>query len=131
MKVLVGYNGGKSGELSLKFAADYAKKNNAFVYIITSLEGGASEKLSDVVKAEKGLEFAIQIMMESGLNHDARQIVRGLSPGEDIILFAKENSIDHIVLGIKKKSKTQKIILGSTVQYVVLKAPCPVTTINS
>lgn len=131
MKVLVGYNGGKSGELSLKFAADYAKKNNAFVYIITSLEGGASEKLSDIAKVEKHLEFAAKIMKESGLNYDARQIVRGLSPGEDIVLFTKENSIDHIFLGIKKKSRAQKIILGSTVQYVVLKAPCPVTTINS
>ena len=44
--------------------------------------------------------------------------------------FAEENEIDHIFLGIKKKSKAQKAILGSTSRYVILKAPCPVTTVK-
>ena len=60
MKILVGYNGGEVGELALSLARDYAKTNNGFVYILTSLEGGASEKPSDIVGAEKALEFARQ-----------------------------------------------------------------------
>jgi nucleotide-binding universal stress UspA family protein len=37
-------------------------------------------------------------------------------------------NIDMIFLGIKKKSRAQKILLGSTAQYIILKGPCPVTT---
>ncbi|MBF0572927.1 MAG: universal stress protein [Desulfamplus sp.] len=130
MKIMVGYNGGESGERALKLARDYALLTNAFVHIITSMEGGENEKASDIVQAEKDLNFAKKLMESSGVKFLAQQSVRGLSPGEDIILYAKENEIDHIFLGIKKTSRTQKMILGSTARFVILKAKCPVTSIK-
>ncbi len=130
MKKLVGYNGGEVGRLALSLARDYARINNAFVYVITSMEGGASEKQSDIIKAEEDLAFAKKLMENSNIQCDAQQSVRGFSPGEDLVKFAEENEIDHIFLGIKKKSKAQKAILGSTSRYVILKAPCPVTTVK-
>ncbi len=130
MKILVGYNGGEVGRMALSLARDFAKTNNAFVYIITSMEGGASEKQSDILKAEQDIEFAKKLMENSGVECDAQQSVRGLSPAEDLIKFAEENDIDQIFLGIKKKSRAQKALLGSTSRYVILKAPCPVTTVK-
>jgi CheY-like chemotaxis protein/nucleotide-binding universal stress UspA family protein len=128
MKILVGYNGGEVGRLALSLARDYALTNNAFVYIITSMEGGASEKQSDIIKAEEGLDFARKLMETSGVQCDAQQSVRGLSAGEDLVKFAQENEINHIFLGIKKKSRAQKAVIGSNARYVILKSPCPVTT---
>jgi nucleotide-binding universal stress UspA family protein len=55
-------------------------------------------------------------------------MARGLTPGEDLVRFAEENQIDRIFVGIEKKSRTSKLILGSTAQFVILKAPCPVIT---
>ncbi|MBW1634702.1 MAG: universal stress protein [Deltaproteobacteria bacterium] len=130
MKILVGYNGGKVGNKALSLARDYAKTYNAFVYIVTSMEGGTSEKASAIRKAEEGLIFAKQMMEEAGLQCDATQSVRGLSSGEDLVQFAEENKIDHIFLGIKKRSRVEKILLGSTSRYIILKAPCPVTTVK-
>lgn len=130
MKILVGYNGGEVGRLALSLARDFAKQNHAFVYIITSMAGGASEKKSDIEKAENDLTFAKTLMKNSTVACDAQQSVRGLSPGEDIVKFAEENDIDHIFLGIRKKSRTKKAILGSTARYVILKAPCPVTSVK-
>lgn len=127
-RILVGYNGGEVGRLALSLAKEYAEANNAFVYIITSMEGGSSEKQSEIIKAEQGLDFAKNLMAKSGIKCDAQQSVRGLSPAEDLIQFAKENAIDHIFLGIKKKSRAQKALLGSTSRYVILKSSCPVTT---
>jgi len=128
MNILVGYNGGEVGEAALSLAIDYAKTHNAFIYIVTSMEGGSSEKQTDIVKAEKGLHLIDERMEGTGVQYEAQQSVRGLSPGEDLVQFAKENDINHIFLGIKKKSRIEKIILGSTSRYVILKAPCPVTT---
>ena len=130
MKILVGYNGGEVGRLALSLARDFARTNNAFVYVITSMEGGTSERQSDILKAEQGLAFAKKLMEDSNVQCDVQQSVRGLSPAEDLVMFAQENDIDHIFLGIQKKSRAQKAILGSTSRTVILKAPCPVTTVK-
>ena len=130
MKILVGYNGGEDGRLALSLARDFAKTNNAFVYVVNSMEGGSSEKQSDILKAEQDLDFARELLTKAGLECEAQQSVRGLSPSEDLIKFARENEIDQIFLGIRKKSRAQKAILGSTSRDVILKAPCPVTTIK-
>ncbi|MDA3916754.1 MAG: universal stress protein [Deltaproteobacteria bacterium] len=130
MKILVGYNGGEDGRLALSLARDFAVKNSAFVYVLNSMEGGASEKQSDILKAEQDLDFAKEMMTKAGVECDAQQSVRGLSPSEDLVKFAREKDIDQIFLGIRKKSRAQKAILGSTSRDVILKAPCPVTTIK-
>jgi CheY-like chemotaxis protein/nucleotide-binding universal stress UspA family protein len=130
MKILVGYNGGESGRLALNLAKEYALTHQAFVYVVMSMEGGRSEKASDILKAEQGLEYAKNIMDAAGVACETQQSVRGLSPGEDLVAFAKENEIDHIFLGIKKVSRAQKAVLGSTARQVILKAPCPVTSVK-
>lgn len=130
MKILVGYNGGEVDRLALSLARDLAQINNAFVYVVTSMTGGTSEKYFDIEVTEEGLKFAKKVLETSGLECAVQQSVRGFSPGEDLVRFANENDIDHIFLGIKKKSKAQKAILGSTARYVILKASCPVTTVN-
>jgi nucleotide-binding universal stress UspA family protein len=53
-----------------------------------------------------------------------------MSPGEDLVSFAEENDIDQIFIGVEKVSRTQKIIVGSNAQYIILKAPCPVVTVK-
>ncbi len=130
MNILLGYNGGEVGRLALLLAIDYAKFKNAFVYIITSQQGGTSEKKADIDRAENDLNYISNLMDNTGLKYEAKQIVRGLTPGEDLVKFADENDIEHIFLGIKKISSAQKTIMGSTSRYVILKAPCPVTTIK-
>ncbi|MCK5543363.1 MAG: universal stress protein [Desulfobacterales bacterium] len=130
MKIMVGYNGGDVGRRALSLARDYAKTYEAFVYIVTSMEGGTSERQSDIASAQEDLDFAKSFMQEAGIECDTQQIVRGLSPGEDLVKFAYDMDISHIFLGLKKKSRAQKMLLGSTSGYVILKAPCPVTTVK-
>jgi nucleotide-binding universal stress UspA family protein len=53
-----------------------------------------------------------------------------MPPGEDLVKYAKENQIDQIVVGIRRRSKVGKLVFGSTAQYVILEAPCPVLTVK-
>jgi nucleotide-binding universal stress UspA family protein len=57
-------------------------------------------------------------------------LIRGLSPGEDIVEFAKENKIDEIIVGVKRRSKVGKLLMGSTAQVVILQASCPVISVK-
>ena len=128
MKFLVGYNGSVEAKAALSLAGDFAKTFNARVFVMSSLEGGVGEKVEDINQAEQNLRDAKAFLDEQGVECETHQMARGFTPGEDLVRFAEENEIDQIYVGIEKKSRTSKLILGSTAQYVILKAPCPVIT---
>ena len=130
MKIMVGYNGSEVSKAALSQAKSYAKMYDALVYVVVSLEGGVGEKIEEISEAADNLKFAQDFLERDGIRCKTEQLVRGLMPGEDLVKYANENEIDHLFVGIEKKSKTRKMLLGSTAQYVILKAPCPVTSVK-
>jgi nucleotide-binding universal stress UspA family protein len=128
MTFLVAYNGSKESKAALALAIKQAGVFGAKVAVITSMEGGQSEKPEDIARVNRELEGVERQLQDAGLEHEVHEMARGLSPGEDIVIYAAENRIDQIFVGIEKKSKTRKLLLGSTAQYIILKANCPVTT---
>ncbi len=128
MEILVGYNGSAASNAALDLAKDYAKAFQAKVYLVTSMEGGSREKIETIRKSEQDLEAAKKKLEAEGLECEVHQMARGMTPGEDLVKFAKDKAIDHIFAGVEKKSKTQKLLMGSTAQYLILKSHCPVTT---
>ena len=57
-------------------------------------------------------------------------LIDKLEAGEQIIKFTEKKNVNLIFVGIKKHSKVEKILFGSTAQYIILNAPCPVATVN-
>ncbi|BBO70555.1 hypothetical protein DSCA_44850 [Desulfosarcina alkanivorans] len=130
MKFLVAYNGSTESKMALDLAIRQASTFSAKVFVITSMEGGHSEKPEDIARVNKELKRVRQQLDAAGVDHEVNEMARGLSPGEDVVIFSRENHIDQIFVGIEKKSRTRKLLLGSTAQYIILKAACPVTTIK-
>jgi len=130
MKILVSYSGTKESEAALELAKKHAKIFEAKLVVVFSSEGGKGEKPEEINKIENDLESIQKDISKDGIECEVEQLVRGLTPGEDIVLFAQENDIEQIYVGIRKKSRTSKLILGSTAQYIILKAKCPVTSVK-
>ena len=128
MKFLVAYSGGQASKRALAMAREQAGLYRAKVYVVTSMEGGPKEEWKDIQEVEDSLQWAKDFLMEENIQSETAQLARGLSPGEDIVKFAVDNEIDIIFIGIVKKSRTRKLLLGSTAQYIILRGPCPVTT---
>ena len=122
MKFLVAYNGSTESRAALDLAIKQASLFKAKVFVITSMEGGRSEKPEEIVRVNKELKGVRRQFEGTGIENDVQEMARGLSPGEDIVIFAEENSIDQIFVGVEKKSRTRKLLLGSTAQYIILKA---------
>ena len=128
MNYLVGYDGTESAERALKLAMEQAKLTDAFVHVVFSMKGGESENWTAIKQAEASLGKAKDLLDKENVPSETVQLARGLTPGEDLIQYAEDKGIDAIFLGIKKRSRTHKLLLGSTAQLVILKGPCPVTT---
>ena len=81
-------------------------------------------------KAENQLEKARKPFKNEDIECEVHTSVSYQSPGEDMIRFAKDKGIDQIIIGVRRRSKVGKLVTGSTAQYVILNAPCPVLSIK-
>jgi len=130
MKILVGYDGSKVADDVIKLANLHAKAFKADVYIVRSMEQDPALKKEDIDRAESKLEKLRTSFRADDIPCEAQTSVSYQSPGEDLVNYAKDNSIDQIIIGIRRRSKVGKLVFGSTAQYVILEAPCPVLTVK-
>ena len=130
MNILVGFDGSNVAKEAVSLALDHAKAFKAKIYVVTSQVGGPDVSRNEIVNAERELGSIEEQIRKDNIEFETKLLVRGLDPGEDLVQFAKEKEIDEIVIGIKRRSKVGKFLFGSTAQYVILKANCPVVTVK-
>jgi len=130
MKILVAYKDTKESQLALELAKTHSRYFDAEILLVSSSEGGKGEDPEEINKMTIRLEEIKTKLKQEGISCEVNQLARGLSPGEDIVFFADENNVDMIYVGIQKKSRTSKLLLGSTAQYIILKASCPVISVK-
>lgn len=130
MKILVGCMGITIGENLLELAAKHAKAFDTGVLLAASSKDGEDEDQNRINKLEENLEKASRFIQRQGVKCETHMLIRGLDPGEDLVIFAKEKEVDEIILSVRSRSKVGKLIFGSTAQTVILTAECPVVTLR-
>jgi len=136
---MVCYDDSPASKKAVRVARKRAKGMKGVVFLVISYSGAlydssgervAKKVWKDVEKAEKALNELKKSFDKDKIPCNTHVSVRSLEPGEDLVNYAEENDIDEIVIGIQKKSKVGKLLFGSTAQYVILKAKCPVLTVK-
>lgn len=130
MNIVVAYRRSKQSAKMLEKAIEHARTFGGTVYLVTSLEGGSKDRADTILASQDALEEAKGRVEKEGIPCEASLLVRGLSPGEDIVEYAREKKADEIIVGVQKKSKVGKFLMGSTAQHVILNASCPVIAIK-
>jgi len=130
MKILVAYNYTTVTQEILAIAKKQAKAFNAQVHLFRPLEQNSDLKEDTVHQAEQNLEHIKRDFTAMGIACHTHVRVSGLSEGEAIVQFAKQNSMDLIVIGVRRRSKVGKLVFGSTAQFIILTAHCPVLTVK-
>jgi len=130
MEIMVGYDDSKVAKDALELAMQHAQAFDAEVHIVTSMVGGADVPRKEFERAEKKLEYAESLFKDKKIPCKTHLLIRGLGAGEDLVQLAQDINIDEIVIGIKRRSKVGKLFFGSTAQYIILHATCPVLTIK-
>lgn len=130
MKILVGYQDVNVGKDLLEIAASHARAFGGEVMVVTSMKGGANTDPKEVKTAEDNLAVVQSFFKGKNIPCDTHLLVRGMEPGEDIVMFAEENKVDEIIIGVRSRSKVGKLLFGSTSQVVILQAGCPVVSVK-
>ena len=130
MKILVGFDGTNMAKEAVALAEEHAHVFGATVTLAYSMVGGPDVPRRDFEIAENSLEHEKSVLIDKNIPCETVMSVRGLEAGEDLVQIADERQVDEIIIGVRRKSKVGKIIFGSTAQYVVLNASCPVVTVK-
>jgi nucleotide-binding universal stress UspA family protein len=129
MKILVGYEESKVAQATLEVALKHARAFEADIFIVTVLEQSRELQKDDIDAVEDKLENLKKTLNLDDLVCETYASVSYLAPGENLVEFARDNNIDEIVIGVKRRSKVGKLVFGSNAQYIILNAPCPVVTV--
>lgn len=131
MKIMVAYDDANVSQDAALEAVKHAKAFGAEVYLVTSVSGGAEVPKQTFDHAESSLNRVKEkLFVPANIPCSTHVLFRGLDPGEDLVRFASEKRIDQLVMGVKRRSKVGKLLFGSTAQFVILRAPCPVLAVK-
>ena len=131
MNILVGYNGSNESKEALRLAQKHAKELGAKIEVATAITRWAPLEYHKIQEAEQELDLGVkEILNGDSALYDTYFLVNDLSPGDQLVEFAERHHVDEIIIGAPKRSRVGKLLFGSTSQYIVLNAPCPVVTVN-
>ena len=133
MKIVVGFKGTPEGKAALDWAIQEARQHAAELFIVHSLRGGtdAKSETDQVWQAREELAEAEQRLADAGVAYTVRKYMRGKSPAEDLNDVVAKEGADLIVIGIRRRSRTGKLLLGSNAQEILLDGDWPVVAVKA
>jgi nucleotide-binding universal stress UspA family protein len=129
--IVVGYVDSPEGRAALDRAVAEAQQRGARLIVINSQKGGAALDSSTAVELDETLGGVHDLLHDVGVEHEVRQLVRGVDPAEDLIAVAEEVDADLIVIGLRRRTPVGKLIMGSNAQSILLDAACPVLAVKA
>jgi nucleotide-binding universal stress UspA family protein len=130
MKIAVGFDGSELSEAALKMAENHARVFNAEIHVFTLTPHSPELNAPEVETAEARLKDIKARLNKGGIPCETYLVIRSLTQGEDLVNLTRVHKIDEIIIGVKKRSRVGKFLMGSTAQFIILNCDCPVVVVK-
>ena len=141
-KILVPTDFSLPSQRALRYAIELSKQFGSEVLMLHVVErptlapsfrspGTAVQDLDAEVRAWAEGELGKMIQQEVPAGVKVRTLIRGGSPFKEIIMIAKDQDMDLIVMGTSGHGVLERMLMGSVADKVVRKAPCAVLTVRN
>lgn len=135
-KILLGYDGSESADRAYHFAVDLSIRDGAELHVLVAAR---PPDFGDEVEAEAAIEdsqrrygrvlSALQVRLANeGVVAKASLVVG--HPAEQLVRYAEEHAIDHIVVGHRGHTLFERWLIGSVARQVIAYAHCAVTVVR-
>ncbi|ABS01560.1 nucleotide-binding universal stress UspA family protein [Kineococcus radiotolerans] len=129
MTILVGYTPTPAGDAALTFALDESDRRGEPLHVLNTSRG---DKVVDPRYAdEEGWAQVRARLEEAGVEFHLDRRIDDRDPAEALLATAEDVAASAIVIGIRRRSPTGKLIFGSEAQTVLLEADCPVLAVKA
>lgn len=135
--VLVGYDGSPSARHAVTFAVDLAKRFDARLHVLVvarapdwgAIELERREMVDYELRHANEVLAEIKAMLTSYGEHPEFDLVVG-QPAKEIVLYAEQHDIDHLVVGHRGHTPFDRWLIGSVARQVLAYARCAVTIVR-
>jgi len=128
MTIVVGYVPTPEGEAALSAAIEEAALRSEPLHVLNTAAG-------PTVDARFLNEDAIAALRSrldaSRVDHEIKQLVRGKEAAEELVEVAAELDASLLVIGLRRRTPTGKLLFGSQAQRILLEAECPVLAVKA
>jgi nucleotide-binding universal stress UspA family protein len=123
IRILVGYDDSLQSKKALKEAITIAKHFSGFIKVVNVYEKGKKKE------AEVAILEVEQKLEQEKVAHDTL-LVLGSNPAETLVIMAKQENFELIIVGSRGLGRKVSILLGSVSKQVVSNAYCNVLVIK-
>lgn len=127
--IVVGYIQSPEGEAAIDRAVEEARLRHGKVAVVHSKPGGDDDS-AEYVRSAAALDRVHDRLHSEGVDHCTHEYVRGRTPAEDLIETAQTHDAALIVIGIRTRSATGKLLLGSNALDILHDATVPVLCVK-
>lgn len=135
-RILLGYDGSDSADHAFEFALELAYKFNAELHVIAVArppEFGDEVETKAVIENSRRHYDKVLHALKPKLAHDPIithfHVIIG-HPAEQILRYAEEHGIDHIIVGHRGHTLFKRWLIGSIARQVIAYARCAVTVVR-
>ena len=129
--IVVGFIDTPEGHAALETAMSEARLRDAKLVVLHSMVGGTREKDDEYLASAEAIEAVHEQLSSSGIEHSTHEYIRGNTPAKDIIDAVAQHDAGLIVIGIRKRSATGKVLFGSNALDILHDAPVPVLCVKA
>ncbi|HYH25988.1 MAG TPA: universal stress protein [Blastococcus sp.] len=129
MTIVVGYVPTPEGEAALDAAITEARRRDEPLHVVNTSRGDAYVDTRYV--SEERLATLRERLDGTGVVYEIDQRVRGHEAADEVVEAADRVHASLLVIGIRRRSPTGKLITGSQAQRILLDANCPVLAVKA
>ncbi|HSJ36484.1 MAG TPA: universal stress protein [Acidimicrobiia bacterium] len=130
MNIVVGYVDSPAGEAAIDQAIAESKLRGGKLVVVHSMVGGDHEDTEDYRRSSAAMEAAHEKLHVAGIDHCTHEYVRGQEPAKDLMGAVADHDAGMIIIGIRSRSATGKLILGSNALDILRESNVPVMCVK-
>ena len=129
MTIVVGYVPTPQGDAALTAAISEAQLRNEPLHVVNTSRGDAP--VDNRLASEEQLAVVRDRLDASGVTYELEQKFQGDDPAAQLVDLADHLRASLIVIGIRRRTPTGKLLTGSQAQRILLDANCPVLAVKA
>jgi nucleotide-binding universal stress UspA family protein len=131
MSIVVGYIDTPEGNAALDHAVAEAKLRGERLVVLHSAVGGSGQSPEEALANAEAIRAVEERLELEKVDYSTHDFVRGNTPAQDVMAAVRDHGGTMIVIGIRTRSATGKLLLGSNTLDILHDTTVPVLCVKA